>query len=93
MKNSSNENITDPGFTAIARELRLIRILLFGLLLLLVTALSSFIDKELSLIVLLIGILVPIVWVVIAAMVKRSLRAQHETETFARLSGRSERVP
>lgn len=91
MKDTDSKTNTEEKFAVIARELRLIRILLSGLLLLVATAMSSSIDRDLPLIVFPVGLLIAIGWFVVDAVVRRSRRARNEAEEFRRLSGRTER--
>lgn len=91
MKNTQPDTNTDEKFAGITRELRFIRILLYGLLLLLATSMSHSIDRDLPLIVIVVGLLIPIVWTVIDSIVQRSRRIRHEAEEFRRLSGKTER--
>ena len=90
MKDTQPNTRIDEKFAAIARELRVIRILLYGLLLVVATSMSSSIDRDLPLIVFPFGLFIAIVWSVIDSIVQRSRRARHETEEYRRLSGRTE---
>lgn len=90
MQSDPNAPIATEKLAAIARELRLIRILLYAFLLLIASAMSSGIDRDMPPIVLLVGLLAPILWSVAEAWMARSRRARHEAETFRRLSGKSD---
>jgi len=91
MKDTQSDTNSDEKLASITRELRFIRILLYGILLLVATSMSRSIDRDLPLIVILVGLLIPIVWTVIDSIVQRSRRIRHEAEAFRRLSGKTER--
>lgn len=91
MKPPDSTTSSEEKLAVIARELRRIRILLSGLLFLVVTAMSSSIDRDLPLIVLPVGLLLAVAWCVLDAVVRRARREQDEAEEFRRLSGRTNR--
>lgn len=91
MKDTRPDPSADEKFAAIARELRFIRILLYGLVLLIATSVSSSLHRDVPLLVLAAGLLIPIVWMVVDSLVKRSHRARREAEALRQLSGRTAR--
>lgn len=92
MKDTRPDTDLNEKFAAINRELRAIRILLYGILLLVAASVSRAVDRDLPLIMFWVGLFIPIVWTVIDSMVRRSRRARQEAEAFRRLSGRTERT-
>jgi hypothetical protein len=82
------ESCSDEKLSAIARELRIIRNILGFFLLLLISAMSSVIDRDFPLIVFPAGLFAAIAWSVIDAVARRSRRAKGEAEVFRRRSAR-----
>lgn len=91
MKETQPDTNSGEKLDAIRQEIRLIRILLYVLVLLVATFMSRSIARDLPPLVILVGLLIPILWTVIDAIVRRSRRKRHEAEVFPHLSGRVQR--
>ena len=90
MKPPTHDSLAEGRQAQMLRELRIIKNLLASIVLLLITVMSSSIDRDLPLIILPAGILLFIGWTVFRAVLNRSQRARRETEALRVLSGRAE---
>lgn len=80
---------SEETLSEIKRELNIIKFLLYAVLILIASWMSSALHKDLPIIVVFLGLLFPICYSFYSAAVRKANRAKHEKSEFSRLSGRS----